>query len=161
MLLSLYGFFWPEPTPPGVCDILLEDGTSMLLEDGTSILLENCVVPSDQVNDGGWGYDYRKYRKYLKRLSDAADKRLYKKLEKQIELIVEEAPPSIAGKAKQAKKELDFVLMRDMASADISGEIQAKIAGILNSLDLIVEQAILDEEMLEEEMLIMAVLSCH
>lgn len=105
---------------------------------------------SPEVTRGGVA-DYRRYREQLKRIADAADRRLYKKVEERIERLIEEAPAEIAAPARRIQREYvpDFAAL---AAAETAGmhAMLLKMITLLGSL--------LDETEQEDELILMMVI---
>jgi hypothetical protein len=96
--------------------------------------------------------DYRAYRKQLKKIANAADKRLYRKADNRIEKLVKSPVPEIKAQAVAIQKQIDFTIEAQRESAIIHNLLVQSI----KQLDLLVEQAMLREREEEELILIMA-----
>lgn len=98
--------------------------------------------------------DYRHYRKRLKKIADAADRRLYGRVEKKIAAIVESAPVEIKQEVKNIQSTIDFSAIAKEQSQQIHDELINK----LKKLDQLLNEAIVKQQNEEDELiLIMAI----
>jgi len=98
--------------------------------------------------DGGGGIfiDAGKYRKHLLEIAEAADRRLYKKLQKKISVLANDPTEEVADVAREIQVSIDFSALA-VAESQIS---QQKLWQLLIKLDQIVEKAIMHQVMLRE-----------
>lgn len=99
--------------------------------------------------------DYRAYRKQLKNIASAADKRLYRKAENRIETLAKSPIPEVKAQAVAIQKKIDFTIEAQKESAII----HALLVESIKQLDLLVEQAMLKQQNEEEELIIMMLLA--
>jgi len=93
--------------------------------------------------------DYHAYRKRLKKIASAADRRIYGKMQKSVAKLIEQAPPEVIETAKQIERAIDFE-----ALAKGESQLMAKqLDMLLLKLDELVREAIIRDE--EEEILIL------
>lgn len=124
-------------------------------------IFNNAIFNTDsgaaqQIGGGGGGpVDYRSYQNRLRRIARAADKRLYRKVEKQVVKLAKTAPAPIAKVAEQIASTIDFAELANSQSQLIT--VQLNI--LLKQLDELVSTSIMREIEAEEEMiLVMAII---
>lgn len=99
--------------------------------------------------------DYRHYRKRLKKIADAADRRLYGKVEKKIAAIVAAAPVEIKQQAQAVQSAIDFSeLVKHQTQ-----ENHVLLVNSLKKLDQLLEAAMIRQQNEEEELIIMMLLA--
>lgn len=103
-------------------------------------------APAVTVTRGGVS-DWRAYRKQLKKIAAAADKKLYKEVQVKIEKIIEVAPLEIKQEAIKIEKSIKFEFNTAQQQAEIQADILSKIA----ELDLLLKKLILQNIEAEEE----------
>lgn len=98
------------------------------------------------VTRGGVPADIGKYRKHLLEIAEAAEKRLYKKVQNEIAVLASESPQEIADVAREIQVEIDFSAI---AAAE-SQVVQKRLLLLLAKLDKIIEQVIMRQEIWRE-----------
>ena len=109
--------------------------------------------PAPDAPTRGGVADYNAYRKKLKRIANAADRRLYKKAENKVERLVKEAPIEIKRQAIDIQNKIDIAaLARNEAES-----LNALLIESIKKLDLLVTQAIMRED--DDDLLLIMALS--
>jgi len=120
-------------------------------------IFNNAIFNTDggqtPVETRGGVADYRAYRKQLKKIAQAADRRLYRKAEIKIEKLVKEAPAEIKQQAITIQREIDFAAL----AKNESESLQKLLLEAIKKLDLLVAQAILREE--DDDLILIMALS--
>ena len=111
-------------------------------------------LSSAPVTRGGVA-DFRHYRKRLKKIAAAADRRLYGKVEKKIAALVEAAPIQIKQEAVKIQATIDFGAIAKQQSQ----EIHLQLIDALKKLDLLLEEAMLKQQNEEDEMILIMALA--
>lgn len=94
--------------------------------------------------------DFRHYQKKLRRIAAAADKRLYKKVKKRVEVLVKEnLPPVIEKQVVAIQIDLDAILEKGVAAQ------HTLLIEQIKKLDLVIEQLILEHRRREDEIIIL------
>lgn len=99
--------------------------------------------------------DYRHYRKRLKKIAAAADRRLYGKVEKKIAALVEAAPVEIKQEAIKIQSTIDFSAI----TKEQSQQIHVLLVNSLKKLDELLEEAMLKQQNEEDEMVLIMALA--
>lgn len=106
---------------------------------------------SAQTATTGGVADYRKYRKQLKDIASAADRRLYRKVERRIEQLYNvELPPQVQTVIKNIERKIDYAALVKYESQ----QIHALLDESLKKLDQLIQESIIREE--EDLIIIMA-----
>jgi len=108
-----------------------------------------------QVGGGGGGpVDYRAYRKQLRKIARAADKRLYAEARRNLQNLAVNAPITISSSINAIQKQIDFEALIEHQSQNAAVELSIA----LKKLDELISTAIMREIEAEEEMILIMVI---
>jgi hypothetical protein len=96
---------------------------------------------------GGGLANYESYQRHLRAIAKAADKRLYKKVARQVAKIEKKAPAPIVEQVKKIKSQINLVELAEMQSQ----EIAVQLNNLLQKLDKLVIDALEKERQRENE----------
>jgi hypothetical protein len=98
---------------------------------------------------GGVG-DYHAYRKKLRKIAKAADKRLYSRVQKDVaKLVTSPAPDVVVSVAKEIERTIDFAALSKGESLLMAQQLDR----LLLKLDQLIKEAIIRNE--EEELIML------
>lgn len=100
--------------------------------------------------------DYKKYRKNLKAIAAAADRRLYRKIERRIEQLENvELPPQVQTVVKSIERKIDY---SELVKSE-SQQIHVLLAESLKKLDQLLEAAMIAQQNEEDELVLIMALT--
>jgi hypothetical protein len=116
-------------------------------------IARNGISPEPTPSTGGVD-DYRAYRKKLRRIAEAADKRLYGKVQKNVaKLVASPAPDVVVTAAKEIERTIDFAALSKGESLLMAQQLDK----LLIKLDQLIAEAIMRDE--DEDLILMMALS--
>ncbi len=112
-------------------------------------IARSSLTPTPTPTTGGID-DYRAYRKRLRKIANAADKRLYSKVQKEVaKLIVSPAPDVVVATAKEIERVIDFEVLAKGESQLMAQQLDK----LLIKLDQLMSEVIIRNE--EEELILL------